>query len=170
MSSPRRFINPLWLCRLSYVVWSLHAERIFSYKLSSLGFVAKQGWQYLRRAHHYRSGFHAWRVILYPVFCILYLVTVSPTPIRIFLPADSFSKYKTKVILNKLCIMRLYTIKYCIFRVIWHIFSRNFTSYVIDNFLLKMSQMTQNIRYLIMQSLIMHTLFGITLVLQLGFL
>ena len=34
------------------------------------------------------------------------------------LPADSFSKYKTKVIPNKVCIIRLYTIKYCIFRVI----------------------------------------------------
>ena len=44
------------------------------------------------------------------------------------LPADSFSKYKTKVIPNKVCIIRLYTIKYCIFRVIWLIFSRNFTS------------------------------------------
>ena len=148
MSSPRRLINPLWLCRLSYVVWYLHAERIFSYKLSSLGFVAKQSWQYLRRAHHYRNGFPV-SCILYPVFCILYLVTVSATPIRIFLPADSFSKYKTKIILNKVCIMRLYTIKYCIFRVIWLIFGRNFTSYVTDSFLLKMSQMTRNIQYLI---------------------
>ena len=34
------------------------------------------------------------------------------------LPADSFSKYKTKVIPNKVCIIRPYTIKYCIFRVI----------------------------------------------------
>ena len=34
------------------------------------------------------------------------------------LPADSFSKYKTKVTPNKVCIIRLYTIKYCIFRVI----------------------------------------------------
>ena len=84
-------------------------------------------------------------VPLYPVFCILYLVTVSATPFRIFLPADSFSKYKTKVILNKVCIMRLYIIKYCIFRVIWLIFRRNFTSYVIDSFLLKMSEMTRNI-------------------------
>ena len=31
------------------------------------------------------------------------------------LPADSFSKYKTKVIPNKVCIIRLYTIKYCIY-------------------------------------------------------
>ena len=44
------------------------------------------------------------------------------------LPADSFSKYKTKVIPNKVCIIRLYTIKYCIFRVNRLIFSRNFTS------------------------------------------
>ena len=76
MSSPRRLINPLWLCRLSYVVWYLHAESIFSYKLSSLGFVAKQGWQYLRRAHHCRSGFRK------GLSCFLYVVTVSVTPIR----------------------------------------------------------------------------------------
>ena len=38
--------------------------------------------------------------------------------IRNPLPADSFRKYKTKVIPNKVCIIRLYTIKYCIFRVI----------------------------------------------------
>ena len=44
------------------------------------------------------------------------------------LPADSFSKYKTKVIPNKVCIIKLYTIKYCIFRVNRLIFSRNFTS------------------------------------------
>ena len=42
--------------------------------------------------------------------------------------ADSFSKYKTKVIPNKVCIIRLYTIKYCIFLVNRLIFSRNFTS------------------------------------------
>ena len=36
--------------------------------------------------------------------------------------------YKTKVIPNKVCIIRLYTIKYCIFRVNRLIFSRNFTS------------------------------------------
>ena len=30
------------------------------------------------------------------------------------LPADSFSKYKTKVIPNKVCIIKLYTIKYSI--------------------------------------------------------
>ena len=48
------------------------------------------------------------------------------------LPADSFSKYKTKVIPNKVCIMWLYTINYCIFRVIWPIFSRNFTSYDVN--------------------------------------
>ena len=34
------------------------------------------------------------------------------------LSVDSFSKYKTKVIPNEVCIIRLYTIKYCIFRVI----------------------------------------------------
>ena len=30
------------------------------------------------------------------------------------LSADSFSKYETKVIPNKVCIIRLHTIKYCI--------------------------------------------------------
>ena len=42
--------------------------------------------------------------------------------------ADLFGEYKTKVIPNKVCIIRLYTIKYCIFRVNRLIFSRNFTS------------------------------------------
>ena len=64
------------------------------------------------------------------------------------LPADSFSKYKTKVIPNKVCIIRLYTIKYCIFRVNRLIFSRNFTS-ILVKFLLKMSRLTRNIQYLI---------------------
>ena len=55
---------------------------------------------------------------------IINLRGVSTNP----LPADSFSKYKTKVIPNKVCIIRPYTIKYCIFRVNRLIFSRNFTS------------------------------------------
>ena len=38
--------------------------------------------------------------------------------IDLVLLAEVKSKYKTKVIPNKVCIIRLYTIKYCIFRVI----------------------------------------------------
>ena len=57
--------------------------------------------------------------------------------------------HKTKVIPNKVCIIRLYTIKYCIFRVNRLIFSRNFTSKILVKFLLKMSRLTRNIQYLI---------------------
>ena len=42
--------------------------------------------------------------------------------------ADSFSKYRIKVIPNKVCKMRLYTMKYCIFQVNRLILSRNFAS------------------------------------------
>ena len=46
----------------------------------------------------------------------------------LYIPLRYLGKYKTKVIPNKVCIIRLYTIKYCIFRVNRLIFSRNFTS------------------------------------------
>ena len=65
------------------------------------------------------------------------------------LPADSFSIYKIKVISNKVCIMRFYTIKYCIFRVNRLIFGRILQVMGIScKILLKMSRLTQNIQYL----------------------
>ena len=55
----------------------------------------------------YRLGFHTCRL------STVYTEVISVAFPKYPLPADSFSKYKTKVIPNKVCIIRLYTIKYC---------------------------------------------------------
>ena len=73
--------------------------------------------------------------------------------------------YKVKAMPNKVCIMRLYKIKYCIFRVNRLIFSRILqvgTLSITCKILLKMSRLTRNIQHLIVQSFIMHILFGYT--------